>query len=124
MHSAKKISKIPKTWICPHYRKLPEFKPQKNKKEELPADLLSLQSICVCDAILDENDKLLCCYSGRSKYGKYFHLYCLSCKKLPNNSKNYGYVSGVKPKKSRNHLPLLNQKRTNIMGTEQVCREF
>ena len=83
----KNISKIPKRWFCPHCRKLPEFKPQKKKNEELPADVLSLQSICVCNAVPDKNDKLLCCNSGHCKYGKYFHLSCLKYKKLPNNSK-------------------------------------
>ena len=38
-------------------------------------------------------------------------------------AKPHGYVSGVKLKKSRNHLPVLNKKEQTFRGTEQVYRE-
>ena len=37
-----------------------------------------------------------------------------STKNCQITAKPHGYVSGVKLKKSRNHLPVLNKKRTNI----------
>eukprot|EP00794_Sanderia_malayensis_P013276 gene13276-14645_t len=83
----KNVSKAPKKWYCPNCRKLSEYKVQKKEKEELPAGLMSLQLICVCNAAPVQKKKLLHCNSGNCIYGKYFHLSCLDYKRLPNNSK-------------------------------------
>eukprot|EP00794_Sanderia_malayensis_P017180 gene17180-18909_t len=110
----KNVSKVPKKWYCPHCRKLPAFKVQKKKKEELPAGLMSLQLICVCNAAPFQKEKLLHCNSGNCKHGKYFRLSCLGCKRLPNNSKTTWVCSGVKLKQSRNYLPMFVKKRKCI----------
>ena len=123
MHSAKNISKIPKRWFCPHCRKLPEFKPQKKKNEELPGDVLSLQSICVCNAVPDKNDKLLCCNSGHCKYGKYFHLSCLKYNKLPNNSKTTWICQWCKAEEVQKPSASVKQKKNKHLEEQSKSTE-
>ena len=48
---------------------------------------LSLDSVCICQAVPQQSDKLLECHSKDCQSGKFFHLTCLGYKKMPNNSK-------------------------------------
>ena len=81
---------LPRVWYCPHCCRLPQFKRSKKVKEsssEIMAKALSLDSICVCQAVPQQSDKLLECHGDDCQSGKFFHLTCLGYKKLPNNSK-------------------------------------
>ena len=48
---------------------------------------LSLDIVCICQAVPQQSDKLLECHSKDCQSGKFFHLACLGYKKMPNNSK-------------------------------------
>ena len=87
------IKKTPKTWFCPHCRKLPEFKPQEKiakqataAKETLAHEAVKLDSICTCAKKAKMGEKLLHCHNENCCHGIYFHLSCLGYKKLPNNA--------------------------------------
>ena len=77
-------------WYCPHCCRLPQFKCARKVKEsfsEIIAKALSLDSICICQAVPQQSDKLLKCHNENCQGGKFFHLTCLGYKKRPNNSK-------------------------------------
>ena len=48
---------------------------------------LSLDSVCICQAVPQQSDKLLECHTKDCQSGKFFHLTCLGYRKMPNNSK-------------------------------------
>ena len=81
---------LPRLWYCPHCSRLPQFKRARKVKEsysEIIAKALSLDSICICQAVPQQSDKLLECHNENCQSGKFFHLTCLGYKKMPNNSK-------------------------------------
>ena len=58
------IERVPKTWYCPHCRKLPEFKVKKPKSEtadktHLLIEAVELDSICICEKKASSAEKLL-----------------------------------------------------------------
>ena len=48
---------------------------------------LSLESVCICQAMSQQSDKLRERHSKDFQSGKFFHLTCHGYKKMPNNSK-------------------------------------
>ena len=80
----------PKGWYCLHCCRLPQFKRLRKVKKnssEIMGQALSLDSVCICQAVPQQSDKLLECHSKDCQSGKFFHLTCLGYKKMPNNSK-------------------------------------
>ena len=84
---------LPKRWYCPHRCRLPQFKrlraAPKTKHGKISSEVhqpLSLDSICVCQAVPQQSDKLLECHSGKCKSGNFFHLTCLGYKKMKTKS--------------------------------------
>ena len=95
---------LPRVWYCPHCCRLPQFKRSKKGKEKSPeimAKALSLNSICICQAVPQQSDKLLECHSDDCQSGKFFHLTCLGYKKLPNNSKTTWKCTDCKTKHAK-----------------------
>ena len=83
---------LPKTWYCPHYSRLPQFKRKRGKshaqnKNQQNAFNKKAPQVCVCEVKATSNDRLLECHSQRCRNGKFFHLGCLRLKRMPNNSK-------------------------------------
>ena len=81
---------LPKGWYCPHCCRLPQFRHSRKVKDnssEIIGRALSLDSVCICQAVPQQSDKLLECHSEDCQKGKFFHLTCLGYKKMPNNSK-------------------------------------
>ena len=86
------ITNVPKTWLCPHCRKLPKFirSSKGAKKLDRPnfcKEALLLDTICLCKGKAKDGDKLLKCHNESCSSGKFFHLSCLSYKRYPNNYK-------------------------------------
>ena len=96
------IQKVPKTWYCPHYRKLPEFKWQKKKKNasddknKVLAVAIIFENICVCKKMADSNDKLIQCHIQQCPNSIYFHLLCMGYKRYPNNARTTWICPGCK----------------------------
>ena len=65
------------------------------------AKALSLNSICICQAVPQQSDKLLECHSDDCQSGKFFHLTCLGYKKLLNNSKTTWKCTDCKTKHAK-----------------------
>lgn len=82
---------LPKVWYCPHCCRLPQFKRSRKVKQnsstEMMGRALCLDSVCICQAVPQQSDKLLECHSEDCQSGKFFHLTCIGYKKMPNNSK-------------------------------------
>ena len=81
---------LPKGWYCPYCCRLPQFKRLRKVKKtssEIMGQALSLDSVCIRQAVPQQSDKLLECHSKDCQSGKFFHLTCLGYKKMPNNSK-------------------------------------
>ena len=81
---------LPKGWYCPHCCRLPQFKllrKVKKNSSEIMGRALSLESVCICQAMPQQSDKLRERHSKDFQSGKFFHLTCLGYKKMPNNSK-------------------------------------
>ena len=81
---------LPKGWYCPHCCRHPQFtRLRKVKKNfsEIKGRALSLDIVCICQAVPQQSEKLLECHSKDCQSGKFFHLTCLGYKKMPNNSK-------------------------------------
>lgn len=99
---------LPKRWYCPHCCRLPQFKrlraAPKTKHGKISSEVhqaLSLDSICVFQAVPQQSDKLLECHSGKCKSGSFFHLTCLGYKKIPNNSKTTWQCNNCKKIKTK-----------------------
>ena len=76
------IQKVPKTWYCPHCKKLPEFKLKKSKsapddRNKVLAEAIKLENICLCKKMADSNDKLTQCQNQQCPNGTNFHLSCM-----------------------------------------------
>ena len=55
-------TQLPRLWYCPHCCRLPQFKRARKVKEsfsEIIAKALSLDGICICQAVPQQSDKLL-----------------------------------------------------------------
>ena len=91
------IENVPKTWLCPHCRKLPSFIRSKKgvKKSEKATrgnafvdEALSREAICICKKKACAGEKLLKCHNDSCTSGTFFHLECMSYKRYPNNYKS------------------------------------
>ena len=59
----------------------------KKNSSEIMGRALSIDSVCICQSVPQQSDKLLECHSKDCRSGKFFHLTSLGYKKMPNNSK-------------------------------------
>ena len=83
---------VPKMWYCPTCRFLPEFKKSAKTTNAAEQDIcnkaLHQDSISICNSKPKSGDRLLECHSKDCLNGKFFHLGCLNCKRIPNNNKS------------------------------------
>ena len=93
---------VPKMWYCPTCRFLPEFKKSAKTTNAAEHDTcnkaLHQDSISICNSKPKSGDRLLECHSKDCLNGKFFHLGCLNCKRIPNNSKSTWICNSCKGK--------------------------
>ena len=93
---------VPKMWYCPTCRFLPEFKKSAKTTNAAEQDTcnkaLHQDSISICNSKPKSGDRLLECHSKDCLNGKFFHLGCLNCKRIPNNSKSTWICNSCKGK--------------------------
>ncbi|XP_031565267.1 uncharacterized protein LOC116300529 [Actinia tenebrosa] len=69
---------------------LPEFKHSKGKSQSSKKKIASSKAlaldICICKSKAKNTDKLIECHNPVCKNGTFFHLACLSLKRMPNNA--------------------------------------
>ena len=68
-------AKVPKTWYCPHCRKMPEFQPRKRvkiPKVEETSEAMTIHKICICEKKAESTDKLLKCHNENCSHGPIF----------------------------------------------------
>ncbi len=96
------IENVPKSWLCPHCRKLPKFLragKMKKKGEGVPdfvKEASSMECICLCKVKPNVGDKLLKCHNDKCSSGKFFHLHCMLYKRYPNFYKSSWLCSNCK----------------------------
>ena len=111
----KNISKIPKRWFCPHCRSFRSLSHRRRKGRSYQ------QTYCLYSQyvyVMRLQIKTTSCYVATVVIARMENISIFLATVTINcqiTAKQHGYVSGVKPNKSRNHLPLINQKRTNIL---------
>ena len=97
---------LPRTWYCPHCRKLPQFKKGKVTQKETITKVeqraITLDKVCTCQARPQPSQRLLECHSVNCKDGHFFHLNCLGYKRMPSNGKTTWVCHGCKA----NNVPL------------------
>ena len=81
----------PKTWYCPYYSRLPQFKRRGSTRTSAQPSMASIQAamkldnICICKAKPSTTEKVVECHGDNYKNGKCFHLTCHSLNRMPNN---------------------------------------
>ena len=71
---------LPKGWYCPHCCRLPRFKrlsKVKKNPSEIMGRALSLDSVCICQPVPQQSDKLPECHSKDCQSGHFFN--CTNC---------------------------------------------
>ena len=70
------IQKVPKTWYCPHCRKMPEFQLKKKVKNSKVSEnltvLMKMGKICTCGQKAGSADKILKCHNENCPHGAFF----------------------------------------------------
>ena len=83
------ITKIPKTWYCPHCRKFPQFNSKKakvskddNKKQNF-TQAMNLDHICTCSSKAEATDTLIKCHNVNCSNGNFFQFVIYWLQKTP-----------------------------------------
>lgn len=90
---------LPKTWYCPLCQKTSAAKKKstsKQQEDDILQKALKLDSVCVCKQKPLPTDKLIECHNCICQSGKFFHLPCISYKRMPNNAKTTWECSACK----------------------------
>ena len=86
---------LPRTWYCPHCRKLPQFKKGKVKQKEAITKVeqraITLDKVCACQAQPQPSEMLLECHSVNCQDGHFFNINV-----CPVIEKPHGFVMDVR----------------------------
>ena len=80
-----------KTWYCPHYSRLPQFKRRGGTRTSAQPSMASIQAamkldnICICKAKPSTTETVVECHGDNCKNGKFFHFTCHSLNRMPDN---------------------------------------
>ena len=78
-----------KTWYCPHYSRLPQFKRRGGTRTSAQPSMASIQAamkldnICICKAKPSTTETVVECHGDNCKNRKFFHLTCHSLNRMP-----------------------------------------
>ena len=119
---------LPRTWYCPHCRKLSQFKKAKAKQKEKQTKetiikvgqrAITLDKVCTCQARPQPSERLLECHSVNCQDGHFLHLNCLGYNRMPSNGKTKWLCHGCKA----NYVPLSSVQQ-NSSKAPTTCSSY